>query len=81
MTNVFIVVISFLLLVTLVQLVRVGELLGGIRKKDFNLVTERDNKRQSLLMLIVGLAFLSFMCVQYFSWNPLLLPLLALNTV
>ena len=74
MTNVFIVVISFLLVVTLVQLVRVGQLLGDIRKKDFNVVTETDNKRQSFLMLIVGLAFLASCVWQYFAWNPLLLP-------
>jgi len=51
MTNVFIVVIIFLLLVTLVQLVRVGELLDNIRQKDYNLVTTQDNKRQSFTMV------------------------------
>ena len=74
MTNVFIAVICFLILVTLVQLVRVGELLGNIRKKDFNLVTKSDNKRQSFLMVVVGVAFLISCVWQYFAWNPLLLP-------
>ena len=55
------------------QLVRVGQLLGDIRKKDFNIVTESDNKRQSFLMLIVGLVFLALVW-QYFAWNPFLLP-------
>jgi len=74
MTNVFIVIVIFLALVTLVQIVRVGELLDNIRHKNHNLVTPIDNKRQSFTMVIVGVAFLISCVWQYFAWNPLLLP-------
>ncbi len=67
-------VVSFLLIVTLVQLLRVSELLSQIKNKDVNEVTENDNNTQGWLFLVVGFGFIAFVIWQMVSWNHLLLP-------
>ncbi|MDG2264303.1 MAG: cytochrome c oxidase subunit II [Flavobacteriales bacterium] len=63
-----------LIIATLVQIVRVSELLSEIKNKDVNEVTDKDNNTQGLLFLIVGFGFLIFVVWQMITWNHLLLP-------
>ena len=74
MTNLLIILIAFLVIATLVQILRVGELLSEVRNLDVNKVTEKDNKTQSFLMGSVGILFLVSCVWQYFSWEHLMLP-------
>jgi len=74
MTNILIVVVVILLVATLVQILRVSELLSEIKNKDVNDVTDKDNNTQGLLFLIVGFGFLIFVVWQMVTWNHLLLP-------
>ena len=74
MTNILIVVVVILLVATLVQILRVSELLSEIKNKDVNEVTDKDNNTQGILFLIVGFGFLIFVVWQMVTWNHLLLP-------
>ena len=74
MSVILIFVVAFLLIVTLVQLLRVSELLSQIKNKDVNEVTENDNNTQGWLFLVVGFGFIAFVIWQMVSWNHLLLP-------
>ena len=74
MTNILIFIIAILVIATLVQIVRVSELLSEIKNKDVNEVTDKDNSTQGLLFLIVGFGFLIFVVWQMITWNHLLLP-------
>ena len=74
MTNILIVVVVILLVATLVQILRVSELLSEIKNEDVNEVTDKDNNTQGLLFLIVGFGFLVFVVWQMVTWNHLLLP-------
>ena len=74
MTNILIFIIAILVIATLVQIVRVSELLSEIKNKDVNEVTDKDNNNQGLLFLIVGFGFLIFVVWQMITWNHLLLP-------
>ena len=74
MTNILIALVVLLAIVTLVQLTRVSELLGELKKQDVNEVTDEDNKTQGFLMLIIGMGFLVFVIWQMIEWNHLLLP-------
>jgi len=66
--------VTFLLIVTLVQLLRVSELLSKIKNKDVNEITDNDNNTQGWLFLVVGFGFIAFVVWQMVSWNHLLLP-------
>ena len=66
--------VVFLLIVTLVQLLRVSELLSQIKNKDVNEITDNDNNTQGWLFLVVGFGFIAFVIWQMVSWNHLLLP-------
>ena len=74
MTNILIIVVVILLVATLVQILRVSELLSEIKNKDVNEVTDKDNNTQGILFLIVGFGFLIFVVWQMVTWNHLLLP-------
>jgi len=74
MTNILIVVVVILLVATLVQILRVSELLSEIKNEDVNEVTDKNNNTQGLLFLIVGFGFLIFVVWQMVTWNHLLLP-------
>ncbi len=74
MTNILIALVVLLAIITLVQLTRVSELLGELKKQDVNEVTDEDNKTQGFLMLIIGMGFLVFVIWQMIEWNHLLLP-------
>jgi len=74
MTNILIFIIAILIIATLVQIVRVSELLSEIKNKDVNEVTDKDNNTQGILFLIVGFGFLIFVVWQMITWNHLLLP-------
>ena len=67
-------IVVFLLIVTLVQLLRVSELLSQIKNKDVNEITDNDNNTQGWLFLVVGFGFIAFVIWQMISWNHLLLP-------
>ena len=74
MTNILIAIVVLLLIATLVQILRVSELLSEIKNKDVNEVTDEDNNTQGILFLIVGFGFLIFVVWQMAAWNHLLLP-------
>ncbi len=74
MTNILIFIIVILVIATLVQIVRVSELLSEIKNKDVNEVTDKDNNTQGILFLIVGFGFLIFVVWQMITWNHVLLP-------
>ena len=67
-------IVVFLLIVTLVQLLRVSELLSQIKNKDVNEITDNDNHTQGWLFLVIGFGFIAFVIWQMISWNHLLLP-------
>ena len=74
MANVLIPLIIILAIVALVQITRVSELLGELKKIDVNNVTEEDNNTQGFLFVFIGGAFLIFVVWQMLEWNHLLLP-------
>ncbi|MGY8987189.1 MAG: cytochrome c oxidase subunit II [Flavobacteriales bacterium] len=74
MTNLLIALIAFLLITAVVQVVRVSELLSKVNKEDVNEITEKDNKTQGILMLVVGSLFLLSVVWQIIYWGPLALP-------
>ena len=74
MTNLLIALIAFLLISAVVQVVRVSELLSKVNKEDVNEITEKDNKTQGILMLVVGSLFLFSVIWQMVYWGPLMLP-------
>ena len=74
MTNLLIALIAFLLISAVVQVVRVSELLSKVNKEDVNEITEKDNKTQGILMLVVGSLFLLSVIWQMVYWGPLMLP-------
>lgn len=74
MTNILIILVVFLVIVSLVQLTRVSELLGELKNEDVNQVTDDDNKTQGFLYLFVGMGFIVFVIWQMLEWNHLILP-------
>ena len=74
MTNFLIFIFWFLGILTLVQILRVSELMSAVHKQDVNEVNEKDNIFNSKMMLIVGALFLISFFWQYFEWKHLLLP-------
>ena len=74
MINILIAIIAFLIIVTLVQILRVSELLSEINNTDVNEVTDEDNDTQGKLYLLILFLFLGFVVWQMISWNHLLLP-------
>ncbi len=74
MTNILIFLVGFLGIVTLVQVLRVSELMSAVQKQDVNEVNEKDNIFNSKMMFIVGGLFLISFVWQYFEWEHLLLP-------
>ena len=74
MINILIGLIVFLIIATLVQFVRVGELLSEITGKNPNEVTDNDNNNQGRLVLLVGFGFLLFVIWQMIEWNHVILP-------
>ena len=67
MTNILIFIVGFLGIVTLVQILRVSELMSAVHKQDVNEVNEKDNIFNSKMMLIVGALFLISFFWQYFE--------------
>ena len=74
MINILIAIVVFLIIVTLVQILRVSELLSEINNANVNDVTDADNNTQGKLYLVVGFLFLGFVIWQMISWNHFLLP-------
>lgn len=74
MTNILILIVALLLIATLVQVLRVSELLAEVKKKDVNEVTQEDNTIQAKLVLFVGVLFLASVIWQFINWTPLILP-------
>ena len=74
MINILIAIIVFLIIVTLVQILRVSELLSEINNTDVNEVTDEDYNTQGKIYLVVGFLFLGFVIWQMISWNHFLLP-------
>ena len=74
MTNILIALVLILLIATLVQILRVSELLSELKKEDVNEVTDKDNATQGKILLIVGVLFLGSVVWQFVNWIPLILP-------
>tara|TARA_B110000003_G_C16645420_1_gene531816 strand:- start:1459 stop:2439 length:981 start_codon:yes stop_codon:yes gene_type:complete len=74
MTYIIIALVIILFVATLVQILRVSELLSEIKGKDVNQVTDEDNNTQGILFLLIGFGFLIFVIWQMVTWNHLLLP-------
>jgi cytochrome c oxidase subunit 2 len=74
MTNILIALVLILLVATLVQILRVSELLSELKKQDVNEVTDKDNAIQGKILLIVGALFLVSVVWQFVNWIPLMLP-------
>ena len=74
MTNILIFIVAFLFIVTLVQILRVSELMAAVQKTDVNDVTDKDNKTQARLFLIVGSLFIGFVIWQILEWEHFILP-------
>jgi len=73
--NILIAVVVFLIIASMVQLVRVGELISQIKNQDTNKVTEKDNKTQSLLFFIIGgVIYLALVLWQFKYWGIHILP-------
>lgn len=68
------IIVAFLAIVTLIQILRVSELMSAVHKQDVNEVNEKDNIFNSKMMFIVGGLFLISFVWQYFEWEHLLLP-------
>ena len=74
MINILIAIVVFLIVVTLVQILRVSELLSEINNTDVNEITDEDNDTQGKLYLGMLFLFLGFVVWQMISWDHLLLP-------
>tara|TARA_B110000438_G_scaffold294082_1_gene334911 strand:- start:439 stop:1413 length:975 start_codon:yes stop_codon:yes gene_type:complete len=74
MINILIAIVVFLIIATLVQILRVSELLSEINNTDVNEVTDEDNNTQGKLSLFIMFLFLGFVIWQMISWNHFLLP-------
>ncbi len=74
MTNILVFIITILVVVTLVQVIRVSELLSELNNEDVNEVTDKDNNTQGILFLVIGFGFLVFVIWQMISWNHVILP-------
>ena len=74
MTNILIFIIAFLVVATLVQILRVSELMAAVQKTDVNDVTDKDNKTQARIFLIVGILFIGFVIWQILEWEHFILP-------
>jgi len=72
--NILIFIIAFLFIVTFVQILRVSELISAVNNQDHNKVTERDNKIQARIFLIVGTLFIGFVIWQILEWSHFILP-------
>ena len=73
-TKLLIFIVAFLFIVTLVQILRVSELMAAVQKTDVNDVTDKDNKTQARIFLIVGTLFIGFVIWQILEWSPFFLP-------
>ena len=74
MINILIAIVVFLIIVTLVQILRVSELLSEINNTNVNEITDEDNNTQGKLYLGMLFLFLGFVVWQMISWDHLLLP-------
>ena len=74
MINILIAIVVFLIIVTLVQILRVSELLSEINNTNVNEITDEDNNTQGKLYLGMLFLFLGFVVWQMISWDYLLLP-------
>jgi cytochrome c oxidase subunit 2 len=74
MINILSAIVVFLIIVTLVQILRVSELLSEINNTNVNEITDEDNNTQGKLYLGMLFLFLGFVVWQMISWDHLLLP-------
>jgi cytochrome c oxidase subunit 2 len=74
MTNILIIIVVLLIIVTVVQVLRVSELLSEINNTDVNEVTDEDNNTQGKLLLFGMFLFLGFVIWQMVNWSHLILP-------
>ncbi len=75
MTNILIIVVILLIVITLVQLLRVGDLLSEIKNVDNNKVTDKDNNTQAFLFFMIGgVIYLALVLWQFKYWGIHILP-------
>jgi len=75
MTNILIIVVVLLIVITLVQLLRVGDLLSEIKNHNNNKVTDKDNNIQGFLFFVIsGVLFSALVIWQIKYWDIHILP-------
>jgi cytochrome c oxidase subunit 2 len=74
MINLLIAIVIILAVIVLAKVARVFELSTELKGEDPALVTAADNKTQSTLFLVGGLAYLAFVIYAFLAWGKHLLP-------
>jgi cytochrome c oxidase subunit 2 len=74
MMSILVFVVTLLVIVSLVQVLRVSELLSEINNTDVNEVTDSDNDTQGKLLLFGMILFIGFVIWQMIEWDHYILP-------
>lgn len=74
MISILIILVTLLVIVSLVQVLRVSELLSEINNTDVNEVTDSDNDTQGKLLLFGMILFIAFVIWQMIEWDHHILP-------
>ncbi len=74
MSGLLIAIVVLLSIVTLAQVMKIFEISNEINKGKDNEVSEKDNRTQGTLMLLIGMGFVLSVAVMYYAWGDLLLP-------
>ncbi len=74
MISILIILVTLLVIVSLVQVLRVSELLSEINNNDVNEVTDSDNDTQGKLLLFGMILFIAFVIWQMIEWDHHILP-------
>ena len=75
MMNILIVIVVLLIIASMVQVVRVGEVISEVKNQDVNKVTDKDNKVQATLFFVIGgVIYLLLVLWQFKYWGVHILP-------
>jgi len=74
MSGLLIAIVVLLGIVTIAQVMKIFEVSNEINSGKDNDVSEKDNKTQGTLMLVIGMGFVLSVAVMFYVWADLLLP-------
>lgn len=74
MSGLLIAVVVLLGIITIAQVMKIFQISNEINKGRDNDVSEKDNKTQGTLMLVIGMGFVLSVAVMFYVWGDLLLP-------